>query len=493
MEIIDPSEIVVTKKTQETLRFIEKGVQNHNDRDLSSHELLQIREPLVVDQIRTSLNIEGIRASSRQTKEVIELFRLREEIKEGKGNQEIINLQRANDFITSEEAQDSELTLDFILRLHAIVTEGNLAADPGNLRTIPVDFGGIHKPPLPIKLEELLSDLHVYFEASEERDPIILACWLHNQFTKIHPFKDGNGRLARTLQDWVLYKNNYLPSAAGSFDRLKYLDLLEEADEGEWEDFISHVAQSQMDSLAIATQTIEKSRTSRDRLDGIIQAFTSKKDDSLAEEYLIWREKILSVLESFRSNCQELDDQEGLGCHFVQSEIITRPKWELIRSGNLSSQNDCFKIYFSIERETFYQTIGYYSRHFLRNEDSFITNKTFELRDHVSLYLGGYDMPPEVDVPAKGMPLIDKRTDSKYAELPWKDHMIAVREVLYYKDQLYKYRNTTEWLKEELISKGIQVDINEHHETWIPESTTPEDLVTEYLRDIFMHKGNLKG
>ena len=188
-----------------------------------------------------------------------------------------------------------------------------------------------------------------------------------------------------------------------------------------------------------------------------------------------------------------MDDQEGLGCHFVQSEIITRPKWELIRSGNLSSQNDCFKIYFSIERETFYQTIGYYSRHFLRNEDSFITNKTFELRDHVSLYLGGYDMPPEVDVPAKGMPLIDKRTDSKYAELPWKDHMIAVREVLYYKDQLYKYRNTTEWLKEDLISKGIQVDINEHHETWIPESTTPEDLVTEYLQDIFMHKGNLKG
>ena len=88
----------------------------------------------------------------------------------------------------------------------------------------------------------------------------------------------------------------------------------------------------------------------------------------------------------------------------------------------------------------------------MRNEDSFITNKTFELRDHVSLYLGGYDMPPEVDVPAKGMPLIDKRTDSKYAELPWKDHMIAVREVLYYKDQLYKYRNTTEWLKEDLIS-----------------------------------------
>ena len=207
MDIIDPSEIPVTKKTQETLRFISKGIDEHNKRNLSPEELQQIREALVVDQIRTSLNIEGIRASSRQTKEVIELFRLKDEIKEGKGNQEIINLQKANDFITSDEAQNSELSLEFILRLHGIVTEGNQSADPGNLRNIPVDFGGIHKPPLPIRLEELLRDLHVYFEASEERDPIVLACWLHNQFTKIHPFKDGNGRLARTLQDWVLYKN----------------------------------------------------------------------------------------------------------------------------------------------------------------------------------------------------------------------------------------------------------------------------------------------
>ncbi|URQ67068.1 Fic family protein [SAR86 cluster bacterium] len=491
MDIIDPSEIPVTKKTQETLRFISKGIDEHNKRNLSPEELQQIREALVVDQIRTSLNIEGIRASSRQTKEVIELFRLKDEIKEGKGNQEIINLQKANDFITSDEAQNSELTLEFILRLHGIVTEGNQSADPGNLRNIPVDFGGIHKPPLPIRLEELLSDLHVFFEASEERDPIVLACWLHNQFTKIHPFKDGNGRLARTLQDWVLYKNNYLPSAAGSFDRLKYLDLLEEADQGEWDDFISHVAQSQMDSLAIANQTVEKSRTSKSRIDGIIEAFTAKKDDSLEQEYFIWREKTVSILESFRSNCQKLDDVPGLGCKFISTEIMPRPKWELIKSGNLSSQNDCFKIYFEIEGETFYKTIGYYSRHFTRNEDSDVTSSIRDLRDKVSIYLGGYDMPPETDYPAKAIPLKNEHS-VKFAELPWKDNLIAVREILFYKDKFYKYRNTTEWLKEELISKGIEIKFDENHETWIPENTTPEDVVTEYLRDIFKYKGNLK-
>ena len=492
MELIDPDKIQVAKKTVEILSYIRKGIKEHNDTELNEEELQQIREALVVDQIRTSLSIEGIRASSRQTKEVIELFRLKDEIKEGRGNQEIINLQKANDFITSEEAQNSELSLDFILRLHAIVTEGNPGADPGRLREIPVDFGGIHTPPIPIKLKELLSDLHIYFEATDQQDPIVLACWVHNQFTKIHPFKDGNGRLARTLQDWVLYRNNYLPSAAGSFDRLKYLDLLEEADQGEWNDFISHVAQSQMDSLAIARQTIESLRTSKSRVEGIIKAFGKKKDTSHEQEYFIWREKTVAIFESFRSNCAELDAVEGLGCTFIGNDIITREKWELIRSGHLSAHNDCFKIYFAFNGETFYQTIGYYSRHFTRDTDEFVDKNIRNLKDKVSVYLGGYDMPPEVDNPAKGIPLKDKDTAIKFAELPWKDDRIAIREILFYKDNFYKYRNTTSWLKDDLMSKGIEINTDEQHETWIPDTTIPEDVVTEYIRDIFKYKGNLK-
>ena len=63
---------------------------------------------------------------------------------EGHGNQEIVNLQRANEFITSDEGLNSKLDLSFLLRLHAIVTEGDKNANPGNLRTKQVVFGGKH-------------------------------------------------------------------------------------------------------------------------------------------------------------------------------------------------------------------------------------------------------------------------------------------------------------------------------------------------------------
>ena len=89
-------------------------------------------------------------------------------------------------------------------------------------------------------------------------------------------------------------------------------------------------------------------------------------------------------------------------------------------------------------------------------------------------------MPPETDYPAKAIPLKNEHS-VKFAELPWKDNLIAVREILFYKDKFYKYRNTTEWLKEELISKVIEIKFDESHETWIPESTTPEDVVLSLI------------
>lgn len=62
----------------------------------------------------------------------------------------------------------------------------------------------------------------------------VRAAWLHHRFTQIHPFNDGNGRVARALASLVLIKAGYFPLTitAVKRNRNRYLDALETADRG---------------------------------------------------------------------------------------------------------------------------------------------------------------------------------------------------------------------------------------------------------------------
>ncbi len=62
---------------------------------------------------------------------------------------------------------------------------------------------------------------------------LIQAAWLHHAFTQIHPFQDGNGRVARALASLLLIKAEFFPLVVRRDDRAKYIDALETADEGD--------------------------------------------------------------------------------------------------------------------------------------------------------------------------------------------------------------------------------------------------------------------
>ena len=49
---------------------------------------------------------------------------------------------------------------------------------------------------------------------------------MHLSFTLIHPFWDGNGRLARLVSNLPLLKNDYLPMIVSIENRKQYIDLL---------------------------------------------------------------------------------------------------------------------------------------------------------------------------------------------------------------------------------------------------------------------------
>ena len=76
--------------------------------------------------------------------------------------------------------------------------------------------------------------------------PDVQAAWLHHRFTQIHPFQDGNGRVARAIASMVLIKNGLFPLVVTRDDRSRYIESLEAADEGRLKPLVDIIAKLQI-------------------------------------------------------------------------------------------------------------------------------------------------------------------------------------------------------------------------------------------------------
>ncbi|MEQ1785992.1 MAG: Fic family protein [Acidimicrobiales bacterium] len=61
--------------------------------------------------------------------------------------------------------------------------------------------------------------------------PPLSAAVAHAWFTRVHPFRDGNGRVARLIANLVLLRNSWPPVVIRYTDREDYLDSLEDSDQ----------------------------------------------------------------------------------------------------------------------------------------------------------------------------------------------------------------------------------------------------------------------
>lgn len=107
--------------------------------------------------------------------------------------------------------------------------------------------GRIHQycPPEHVAAEmDRLLEMHEAHAASGVA-PDVSAAWLHHRFVQIHPFQDGNGRVARAIASLVLIRDGMFPLVVTNRDRERYLDVLGEADNGDLAPLIALVARLQ--------------------------------------------------------------------------------------------------------------------------------------------------------------------------------------------------------------------------------------------------------
>ncbi len=100
-----------------------------------------------------------------------------------------------------------------------------------------------------------MGDLVKWYRKQEEKGelhPVLFAATFHYEFVAIHPFDDGNGRLARLLMNLILMKHSYPPAILRIEERQdQYLAALEEADTGELEPFNTYIGEKVKESLDI--------------------------------------------------------------------------------------------------------------------------------------------------------------------------------------------------------------------------------------------------
>ena len=116
--------------------------------------------------------------------------------------------------------------------------------------------GNIHQycPPNQVDSEmERLLVMHA--EHEKQGAPVeVHAAWLHHRFTQIHPYQDGNGRVARALASLVFIKAGWFPVVVTRDDRARYIDALEVADEANLRPLVAFSVDLQKHSLYLATQ-----------------------------------------------------------------------------------------------------------------------------------------------------------------------------------------------------------------------------------------------
>ncbi len=228
------------------------------------------------------------------------------------------------DFVKSERV----LSTSWIKELHAVllrsqdITEGVdsfgrdvemplIKGDWKRLPNSPVRDGVLYAycPPEQVASEmDRLVAMHVEHDARGVPTEV-QAAWLHHRFAQIHPFQDGNGRIARAIASLVLIKGGLFPLVVTRDDRTNYLDALEEADDGDLEPLVGMIARLQRIRFARATAISEAIRSAKadesEAIKGLFEA-ADKKAKETRKAYAKVQDRAEDIKENLYARLEEI-------------------------------------------------------------------------------------------------------------------------------------------------------------------------------------------
>ncbi|MEW6281502.1 MAG: Fic family protein, partial [Candidatus Eremiobacterota bacterium] len=173
--------------------------------------------------------------------------------------------------------------------------------------------GQVHEycPPEHVASEvEQLLNLHAQ-QTEDGVPPELEAAWLHHRFTQIHPFQDGNGRVARCLATLVMLRAGWFPLVIKREHADEYLDNLFAADQGNLAPLVSLFTRIQRAAFVNAVGIARQLSKSTGIADAIRHAREDlqQRDADRQKAWLAARDLAGKLLERARSRFEEIRDE----------------------------------------------------------------------------------------------------------------------------------------------------------------------------------------
>jgi Fic family protein len=448
-----PREITLSGDIRELLNQVDEALGNLNARRPFPAEMEErIRTLFLPDRVTSTLNIEGISVTRRQTLAVMDAMAVGSY--SSSGDREIANVLRADELVYHAAESNEAITPDFIRSINALVLDG-LAAGAGAYREQNVEItGAAFTPPDIVDVPILIRQICDEFPKADFEHPIVQAAWLHNQFTYVHPFIDGNGREARLLQDFCLIRRSMYPVGISASKRDDYYKALQLADEGEWDDLVEMIALSQLAVIGKIDSATREPERRQAWITQLSKAASAKKTGTLHKRYLIWRERMQRVQDAFAIATREIDEgSDVVGVTLRSYDAIEFEKWKRIGDYGSAERTWAFSLLFFLDGSPFYKVIAFYRRHRSSPSDPYPAAD-----NAIALCITGHE--------------------AKSAERPnflqYEDAHIHLREILFVEDDLICY-------EQELPATTICPS----------ELLTADDVVRKFFEDVFYRKAGL--
>ena len=369
MDLVLPEQVVTSGVFRELRKDLDAlRAEIDSARPLSQALVSRIATQLTEDRVHQSNAIEGNTFSRRETGQVlaagqvIDVGRKRESL-------EALNLgkviARVQDCMDQNEGYEVE---DRFLEIHRVLFTDLRDDIAGRYRPDRIMIRGAkYQPPA-----EPAPLMHQVFQAlvNSTVDPLVLATWCHWAIARIHPFEDGNGRMSRLWQDFVLLHHQFTPAIIPFSRQAEYYQALTEADEGRFDSLLEMVTTEAIRTSQTYLNVIREDDAVLGWAKSLVSESEQRVDDRLRLEYTRWLAQVRDLREAFR-RCVTLLNRSASGFEFtiLDYDIPPQATWESLRSEPRTAMNWCFRMAARTAGRQF-QYVVFAGKHFRNSSDS---------------------------------------------------------------------------------------------------------------------------